>query len=523
MSLHGAAPRLSSPSPRVFGEVLRASARAAGTRIALIDGEERTSYGEFDARCDQLAAALVTAGFAHGDRIAVMMMNRREYAQLFFAAARAGVVLCHLSTRSTPHDIAFCLGKVDARALFIEQDLLAQFDVARDLGASGVRVIVIGGARCELRAFIDQGGKAALPDLTPDDLLGITFTGGTTGSPKAVAVTHAARCANVIGGMSDFRIGARDVCVIATPMFHTVGLYVWFGTVIAVGASALLQPNWQVRRFLDAVERHGASAALLVPTQLVDLLGTGGFLPARLSALRTIHHAGAPMAGAVLDRLESTLPWVQFIEHYGQSETGQITLRAPEFNHSKRESVGRPVAGTEARIVDRDGAPLPPDVVGELVTRGPHLLQSYWNDPEQTAAVFRYGDGWLATGDLGRCDGDGFITLVDRAKDMIVSGAENIYPIELENAFYRHPDVVECAVFGIPDDLWGEVPAAHVVLRAGATVDRQELAAHVESVIARWKRPRLIELVATLPKTAIGKIQKNLLREPYWRHRTRRI
>ncbi len=507
----------------LFGEILRSSARAAGARTALIDGEQTMSYAEFDARCDSLAAALVTAGFARGDRIAVMMMNRVEYAQLFFAAARAGLILCHLSTRSTPRDIAHLLGKVAARALFIQQDMLIQFESARGLGASCERLIVIGDADSEFHAFIDQAVPAAMPDLTPDDLLGLTFTGGTTGSPKAVAVTHGARCTNVIGGMSDFGIGAGDVCVIATPMFHTVGLYVWFGTVIAVGATALLQPNWQPRRFLDAAERHGASATLLVPTQLIDLLGAPEFLPRRLGAMRTIHHAGAPMAGALLDRLEATLPWVRFIEHYGQSETGQITLRAPEFNRSKRESVGRPVPGIEARIVDQDGVPLPPGVVGELVTRGPHLLRGYWNDPEQTAAAFRYGDGWLATGDLGRCDGDGFITLVDRAKDMIVSGAENIYPIELENALYRHPDVVECAVFSIPDEHWGEVPAAHVVLRADATVDKIELAAHVERETARWKRPRLIEFVASLPKTAIGKIRKNVLREPYWRHRSRRI
>lgn len=507
----------------VFGEILRASAQAAGHRTALIDDDHLMSYAEFDARCDRLAAALVTAGFARGDRIGAMMMNGRDYAQLFFAAARAGLVLCHLSTRSTPRDIALSLGKVGARALFIQQDLLPQFEAARGLGASCERVIVIDGERSEFLALIDRGLSAVMPNLTPDDLLGITFTGGTTGSPKAVAVTHGARCANVIGGMSDFEIGARDVCVIATPMFHTVGLYVWFGTVIGVGATALLQPNWQARRFVDAAERHGASATLLVPTQLIDLLGTAGFLPARLGAMRIIHHAGAPMPGALLDRLEATLPWVRFIEHYGQSETGQITLRPPEFNHSKRESAGRPVAGIETRIVDHDGAELPPGLIGELVTRGPHVLQGYWNDPEQTEAAFRYGDGWLATGDLGRCDSDGFITLVDRAKDMIVSGAENIYPIELENALYHHPDVAECAVFGIPDERWGEVPAAHVVLRPGATVDKIALAAHIEAEIGRWKRPRLIEFVATLPKTAIGKIQKNVLREPYWRHRSRLI
>jgi acyl-CoA synthetase (AMP-forming)/AMP-acid ligase II len=173
--------------------------------------------------------------------------------------------------------------------------------------------------------------------------------------------------------------------------------------------------------------------------------------------------------------------------------------------------------------VDRDGRPCPPGIVGELVTRGEHVLRFYWDDPAETRHAFRHGDGWLATGDLGTVDADGFITLVDRAKDMIVSGGENIYPVELENALFRHPAVADCAVFGIPDDHWGEVPVAHVVLRDGARANATELIAHVEHEVARWKRPRLVEFVAALPRTAVGKTRKDVLREPYWRNRQRRI
>lgn len=339
-----------------------------------------------------------------------------------------------------------------------------------------------------------------------------------------MVVNHRARAQSALCGRELFEIDSTDVCVVATPMFHTVGLYVWFGTVMLVGATAVMMRGWDAQRFIDAAETHSITAGMFVPTQLNDVLRTPTFLPARLRSLRKVHYAGAPMAVALLDRLEAQLPWAHFIEHYGQSETGPITLRSAGYNAVKRDSIGRPVPGIEVRIVDPEtGTPCPPGVVGELVTRGPHLLAGYWAEPEQTAEVFRYGDGWLATGDLGICDADGFIRLVDRSKDMIVSGAEKIYPIEIENALHRHPAVAECAVFGIPDDHWGEVPAAHVVLHDGARASAQELIDHVERETVRWKRPRVVEFVTALPRTAVGKIRKDTLRDTYWRDRPRRI
>lgn len=508
----------------LIGDILRASARRAPAAVALEDDFRRLSYAEFDADADRLAAALTAAGFAKGERVGVMMTNRIEYALLFFAAARAGIVLAHISTRSTPREIAHMIAKVGMRAIVAQDDLVPSLEAARALGARWDRLITVGGhGDSPFDALMRAGGQSEPPEISPDDLLAINFTGGTTGMPKAVAVTHRARVANIVCGSTAFGIGADDICVVATPMFHTVGLYVWFGAVVGVGACALLMPGWNAARFLDLSERHHASAALFVPTQLSDILRVPSFEPKRLAAMRRIHHAGAPMPPALHDKLSAALPWVEFVEHYGQSETGPVTLRPAAFNRSKRDSIGVPVAGVEARIVDPQGLTCPPGTIGELITRGPHLLREYWGDEEQTRHAFRYGDGWLATGDLGTCDADGFITLVDRAKDMIVSGGENIYPKELENALMAHPAVADCAVFGIPDDHWGEVPAAHVVLRDGASATALELIAHVEHEVARWKRPRLVEFVAALPRTAVGKTQKNLLREPYWRHREKRI
>ncbi|MBL8699270.1 MAG: AMP-binding protein [Alphaproteobacteria bacterium] len=508
----------------LIADILRIGAQRAPSHIAIVDGARKLAYDALDARTDRLAAALVAAGLGKGERIAAMMVNRAEYAELFFAAARAGSVLAHVSTRATANDLAYMLGKIGARALFIQRDLLATFEGARALGAQVERVVVVDGPGADLAAFAAIDAPHAFPALTPDDLLAINFTGGTTGRPKAVVVTHGARATSAQCGRELFGLDASDVCAVATPMFHTVGLYVWFGTVMLVGATAVMMRGWDAQRFIDLAETHAITAGMFVPTQLNDVLRAPTFLPARLRSLRKVHFAGAPMAVALLDRLEAQLPWTSFVEHYGQSETGPVTLRAAGYNAIKRESIGRPVPGIEVRIVDQaTGAPCPPGVVGELVTRGPHLLSGYWDDPEQTAHAFRYGDGWLATGDLGICDGDGFIRLVDRLKDMIISGGENIYPIEIENALYRHPAVAECAVFGVPDDHWGEVPVAHVVLRPGARATAEEIIDHVERETARWKRPRVVEFVRELPKTAVGKIQKNVIRDPYWRSRPRRI
>jgi acyl-CoA synthetase (AMP-forming)/AMP-acid ligase II len=242
-----------------------------------------------------------------------------------------------------------------------------------------------------------------------------------------------------------------------------------------------------------------------------------------MRSLRHMHYAGSPMAVASLDRAQARLPQVGFTENYGQSETGPMTIRRPFHPHEKRGTSGRPCHNVETRVVDAEGRECPAGVAGEIVTRGPHTFAAYWDEPEQTAAAYRMGDGWLWTGDIGVRDEDGFIELVDRAKDMIVSGAENIYPTEIENALYRHEAVAECAVFGIPDERWGEVPAAHVVLKPGHSVNAEALIAYCEREIARYKRPRLVEFVASLPRTPVGKIQKNLIRAPYWQGRERKI
>lgn len=507
----------------LIGEILRLSAARFPDKTALIDGSRRMTYGELDAQASRFAAALSAHGIVKGARIAVLAANCCEMASIYFGAARAGVIMAALSTRSTAGDVAYMLSKIGAEALFHSADMGAIAETARGYVGSLRHVIVLDGVGGMFDAFVEKVFAATAAGSAPDDPLAITFTGGTTGRPKAVVVTHRARYATAITGGVEFGLDERDVVLAATPLFHAAGLFVWFQTAMLLGLTCVILPRWDPAKALALIEHHRCTATLLVPTQLGDLITHPEFSAERLASLRHVHYAGSPMALAVLDRAQALLPWAGFTENYGQSETGPMTVRRPFHPHEKRGSVGRPAHNVETRVLDADGRECAVDVVGEIATRGPHVFSYYWDDPVETRQAFRSGDGWLWTGDLGFRDADGFLHLVDRVKDMIVSGAENIYPAEVENALYRHPAVAECAVFGVPDDRWGEVPAAHVVLKQGASVGETELIAFVEGQIARYKRPRFVRIVAVLPRTAVGKIQKSVIREPYWAGRVRRI
>ena len=265
------------------------------------------------------------------------------------------------------------------------------------------------------------------------------------------------------------------------------------------------------------------TAGFLVPSQLNDLISHPQFDAGRLKSLRKMGYAGAPMAPALLARIYDALPGLAYTENYGQSETCPITVLSPSHPKDKLGTVGRLACNVDLRIVDPDGNTLPTGAVGEITVRSDTVFQEYYGDPDQTAAAFPKGDGWLWTGDVGFLDEDGFLTLVDRSKDMLVSGGENVYPAEIENALYRHEAVAECAVFGIPDERWGEVPAAHVVLVPDASVTAEALMDFCASKIARFKRPRVIKFVDSLPRTPVGKIQKVLIREPYWQDHEKKI
>ena len=514
------------------GTFLRLAARRSPHHTAVIGETSRLSYAQLDAAANRLAHALHGMGADRHTRVAILSANRPEYAVAYFGAARAGCLLAHLSVRGTADDLVFMLNKIGAQVLLFESHAWATVSAVRDRVAALQRLVVLDAAQPDtgMQGVTPLGALTRdVPDHPPEvrirdtDPLGITFTGGTTGTPRAVLVTHRARAASAYAAALEFGISDTDVVAVTTPLFHSAGLFVWFVPAVMLGATIVTPRRWDAGSFIELTARERITAAFFVPSQLNELISHPGFRADRLATLKNVGYAGAPMARALFKRVQAALPHVRFTEHYGQSETCPITVRRPAHGQRRVGTVGRPVFNIEVDVVDAEGRSLPCGQVGEIVTRGEQHFEGYYDDAQATAEAFRHGDGRLWTGDLGCLDAEGFLTLVDRSKDMLVSGGENIYPAEVENALYRHEAVAECAVFGIPHEHWGEVPAAHVVLRGDGRVTEEALIDFCAARIARHKRPRLIRFVDALPKTPVGKIRKTVLREPYWREREKKI
>ena len=522
-------------SGKVIGAILRETASRAPDRTAIIDGDVRMSYGELDRAADRFANALLARDLGKGHAVAILAPNQADYPVFYFGAARAGCLQAHLPIRYTGDDLARVIARTGIEAVFADPELLSVLSEVR-ASLPGLQTVVCIGQKktapaastpkndvISLADFLADAKETACPArIDPGEAFCITYTGGTTGHPKGVLVTHAARVMSSEMAWPVFRLREDDIIFLASPLFHVAGLFSWFTTGIHGGATFAFLRHWDAGAFIELVARENITAACMVPTQINGFLSDQGFSELKLKSLRYINYGGSPMPDALLDRVLEKFPDIVMFEHYGQSEIGPACYRAPERSLDKAGSVGVPFAELQLKIVDRDGANVLQGEVGEVTVKASYLFKEYYRDPGQTAAAFTK-DGWLKTGDLGYRDEEGFLYLVDRAKDMIISGGENIYPAEIENALYAHEAIAEAAVFGIPDDHWGEIPAAHIVLKPGAEAEASEIEDFVASKIARHKRPRLVAFVDDLPKTSIGKVRKNILRKPYWKGRDRQI
>ncbi len=510
------------------GDILENAAARAPDKTAVICGDEQFSYGELDARANQFANALMAADLARGHNVAIMSANQLNYLEIFFGAAKSGGVLAHLSARFSPEELAAVINRTDVEAIFVHANLLENVLAIRDQVPVLKRVIVFGGeAEVEgVEAYKDFLGDA--PDTKPDvaiadsDAYCITYTGGTTGFPKGAVVSHASRVIGSVRAAREMDIEDTDIICCSSPLFHIAGLQIWMQTGILLGLTCVLMPAWDPKVFMDLCEKHGITAAFMVPTQINGIISHPEFSKEQLKTLRYMNFGASPTSEAQLRRQMEILPNVTWQEQYGQTEAGNLTVRPVAANLEKPESVGKAYSDLDLAILGADDRPLPAGEIGEVASRGTNVMMHYYKQPEETEAAFT-ADGWIRTGDVGFLDEDGFLFLVDRSKDMIISGGENVYPTEIEGVLYQHDAVNECAVFGIPDDHWGELPAAHIVLGVGQTVTEEELINFCADRMARHKRPRMIKFVDSLPKTAVGKIQKNAIREEYWEGRSRSI
>ncbi len=499
------------------GDILRAAARRAPKRPAIVCRDRRITFAELDAEADRFARAVLARAAEPRPTVAIMCANRPEYAVVHFGAARTGGLLVHLSPRCAPAEAAHVLDLVRPRLLVVDAAAAAVVGPLLDGGAGGPVPIGVGeGTPRGIERFESflAGHPARDPGVSvdPEAPFCVLFTGGTTGRPKGAVASHAARIASTAAAIEDHPLLEDDVVAVTTPLCHAAGLFTWFQPALAVGATAVLMPRWDPAALVESVAGHGVTGAFVVPAQLAMLLDDPAFAPERLAGLRTIVCGGAPLPAELRARTARALPGVDLVLAYGSTETGHLISQPPEVRRSKPDSLGRPGPRIEIAVFRAPGERARTGEVGEIATRGRHLFLGYLGEPAETAAYFRTGDGWGWTGDLGVIDGDGDLALVGRTKDIILSGGVSIHPAEIENAVREHPDVADCAAFGLPDPTWGELPAVAVVPRPGRAPTAAEIADFAGQRVARHKRPRRVEIVDALPRTPGGKVQRHRLR-----------
>ncbi|MFE7948445.1 long-chain fatty acid--CoA ligase [Streptomyces sp. NPDC057426] len=477
-------------------------ARKTPHRTALIHQGTSLTYAGLHDRVGRLAASLRQQGVRRGDRIAYLGPNHPSFLETLFAAALLGAVFVPLNTRLTPPEIDHQLTDSGAHTLVHAPGHAGRTTLHL------VRRLQVGE---EYEEAIASATGHAPPDepVSEDDVCIIMYTSGTTGRAKGAMLTHSNLTWNAVNVLVDTDLRADERALVTAPLFHTAGLNMLALPVLLKGGTCVLVERFDADATLDLVEHHGITSMFGVPTMYELMARSPRWAHADLSSLRTLNCGGAPVPGRLIAAYQER--GLRFQQGYGLTEAspGVLFLDA-EHVVSKAGSAGVPHFFTDVRIAGPDRSDAPQGETGEVLVRGPHVMSGYWGLPEASAAAF--SDGWLRTGDAAAVDADGHVTINDRIKDMIISGGENIYPAEVEDALLAHPDVAECAVIGVPDAKWGEVPRAVLVARPGATLDAGAVLAGLAGRLAAYKIPKTAVVVDVLPRTASGKLRKPELR-----------
>ncbi|UXY23107.1 o-succinylbenzoate--CoA ligase [Streptomyces cynarae] len=484
-------------------------ARKTPHRTALIHGDRSVTYAELYERTTRLAHTLRARGVRRGDRIAYLGPNHPAYLETLFAAGTLGAVFVPLNIRLAGPEIAYQLADSGAKALVYAPSLAAL--VAGLPGSTDVRAYVEVGA--EYEELLAGASDEPIDQPVPlDDTCIIMYTSGTTGRPKGAMLTHGNLVWNAFNVLVDHDLIADERALVSAPLFHTAGLNMLTLPVLLKGGTCVLVESFDPEATFDLIERHRITFMFGVPTMFDQVARHPRWDRADLSSLRILTCGGSPVPTPLIAKYQER--GLTFLQGYGMTEAAPGTLFLDaEHAVGKAGSAGVPHFFSDVRVVRPDLAPVDVGETGEVVVRGPHVMPGYWGLPEETAAVF--ADGWFRSGDAARVDEDGYVYIVDRIKDMIISGGENIYPAEIEDQLLAHPDVVECAVIGVPDEKWGEVPRAVVVPREGATLDPDEVIASLSGRLAKYKIPKSVVVADALPRTASGKLLKSRVRSRY--------
>jgi long-chain acyl-CoA synthetase len=479
-------------------------------RTAFSSGGRHRTFLELYNRVAGIAGHLAAQGFKHGDRIALLLPNEDQYIELIYACAWLGLIAIPLNTRFSATEIEHVLADATPHGIIRNSSLPTPKTVL-----PWQRVI-------DLQPLTAGKLPPPLPIYDPEAILALIYTSGTTGRPKGVIQTHANILSNIyhLNYWMPYKEGG--VYLHAAPIFHILDFPFMFAAP-AFGTCQVTIPKFSPQTFCEAVQREGVTHSVLVPTMINFLIQFEDLKNYDLRSLEQLAYGGSPIAPELVLRTQQTLPNVKLVQGYGLTETGFLTgLQSHEHIGKKLTSCGRTCLGIDLQIVDESGRELGVGQHGELVARGANVMQGYWNNPEGTKLAFR--NGMFRTGDVGFRDGDGYFFILDRLKDMIVTGGENVYSGEVEAIISQHPAVREAAVFGIPDPQWGEIVMACVVLKPAQVVSADELIAYCRRSLANYKVPRRVEFLKTeLPKNGAGKILKKQLREQFWVHEQRAV
>jgi len=503
-------------------------------RNAILDGDTRISWSVFGHRVEKLAGALRQLGIGDDDKVAIFMLNGFRYFELFYGTFWAGGVVVPINIRLAPPEIIHQLNEAEVKLLVVDDTFAMMLPAMRDKLQTVEHVIQAAtvpppAGLLDYETLLAEAAPVPWANRRGDDVAGIFYTGGTTGRAKGVMLTHDNLIANAMNGAISNKATQDDVYLHSAPMFHLADISSTFGLTM-VGAQHAFIPFFEPEAMMRAIEQYRVTIALMIPTMLNMVLNHPRFGDFDLSSLRGIAYGASPIPEALLRHAMQTLP-CEFTQGYGMTELSPLCAYLPPEAHvldgtpeeqKRLRSAGVPIFTAEVRVMNEDDEPVPYGTVGEICARGPMVMKGYWKQPEATAAALR--GGWMHTGDMGYMDEDGYIYLVDRSKDMIVTGGENVYSVEVEACLHEHPAVFEAAVIGIPDAQWGEAVHAVVTLKPGHTATEEELIHHCHGLIANYKCPKSLTISPQeLPKSPVGKILKRDLRAPYWKDSDRQI
>lgn len=509
-------------------QFLKRASETNPSGLATIDlrrNRQRT-WQEFQDRVVRLAGALQSLGLKTGDRVAVLVRNSDVHLEYYFATIWAGGIFVPLNTRLTSHEIRRLLDNCGAKILIADDRKFPTLDVS-----SNPKHIIFAGddnipeGVIDHESFLKTGNPAADENRGGNDPAMIIYTGGTTGPPKGAMLTHNNIISNSHTALDFLDDHQSWMYLHAAPMYHIADCQWNVGVTMAGGTHVFLD-KFNPEQVLSAIDRYKITHTALVPTMIKMLCDVPGLESYEFSSLCKINFGGSPVSPEVIQKARQIFPFCEFVQGYGLTETSpNISMLPDKYNvegSSKIESAGRLVGGMSVKVVNENGQEVERGTVGEIITKGPHVMAGYWNNPQETKQTIR--NGWLHTGDLGYMDEDGFIYIVDRLKDMIITGGENVYSSEVESVIEKMRDVDSCAVIGVPDEKWGEAVYAIVVPKKGVGVSEEDITSHCRQYLADYKCPKHVEIrKEPLPMSGPGKILKRELRKPFWPDGVRQV